>query len=325
MTGRECMKYRERLFINSKRKKVSFFICQAIYIQLINRLNFTVVSKADSLHKKITLRCMRHGRYKKASLSLEAAIVMPIVVFMFMLGFQILLFGGLQLCVAYKTINTINSYSSYGYAERRYDGDNLKGMSYLLTAPMYLACSDCIKVTGVEDFVITEEKTEDEYEAVTVSYRYRIAAPFSSLYAFNVRQSFLYKPYYGIYDKKKILENEQGKNEENQEEYVYVTENGAVYHTSMNCSYIKSDVRQCFSCNIEYERNSNGRRYTACEKCGESGYSEVYYITAYGKRYHTSMECSALTHNVVSITKEKAEEQKLRLCKKCALEVKFGG
>lgn len=85
------------------------------------------------------------------------------------------------------------------------------------------------------------------------------------------------------------------------EQTVYVTEYGEVYHNSRNCYHINVSIRQTDAEHIGGERNENGGSYSACELCGGHRTSGVFYISADGERYHTTAACRALCRTVMAV------------------------
>lgn len=120
-----------------------------------------------------------------------------------------------------------------------------------------------------------------------------------------VRQHALSRPFSGI----ESLEDGKG------DEIVYITPNGAVYHVSCTCSYIKTALYSIRASQIEGKRNDSGGRYYPCERCGKNGADDMVYITSYGNRYHTKKECTSIRRNVISVFK--SELDGMRMCKKC--------
>lgn len=102
------------------------------------------------------------------------------------------------------------------------------------------------------------------------------------------------------------------EDEENQT--VYVTEHGTVYHTDPNCTHIRLSIEEVSEEEAHARRNRYGEKYHACERCG--GGSGQVYITSDGNRYHSSLECSGLKRTVREMTASEAED--LRPCSKCA-------
>lgn len=100
-------------------------------------------------------------------------------------------------------------------------------------------------------------------------------------------------------------------------EYVYVTENGTVYHTSSACTHINLSISPAEYASVSVLRNENGEKYSACEKCSDhAGSGDTVYITQYGNRYHSSISCSGLKRSVrlVDISKISGMEE----CDRCA-------
>lgn len=101
---------------------------------------------------------------------------------------------------------------------------------------------------------------------------------------------------------------------ENENQMVYVTEHGTVYHTDLQCTHIKLSIRQVEKDALTDLRNGSGEIYHSCEKCGNDAGSLVY-ITNEGNRYHSSLECSGLKRTVKEVSLEEAGQ--LRPCSKC--------
>lgn len=103
------------------------------------------------------------------------------------------------------------------------------------------------------------------------------------------------------------------------DEYVYVTENGTVFHTSIDCTYLSHKIKSADITEIEQLRNEAGAKYYRCSRC--EGESAIVYYTPYGRRYHTSAGCDALVRNITRIKRDIAEKT-MRSCMKCAGEDK---
>lgn len=87
-----------------------------------------------------------------------------------------------------------------------------------------------------------------------------------------------------------------------QEEYVYVTKNGKVYHSSINCSYLKRSIKGISGSDLSNERNSSGGKYYPCDICIKSKKKlPIVYITVYGTAYHRLSNCSALVRDIERI------------------------
>lgn len=101
-----------------------------------------------------------------------------------------------------------------------------------------------------------------------------------------------------------------------QEEMVYITETGGVYHTSTACSYVDLSIRQEPGLSIESLRNKSGAKYHACERCAyQQEPASVVYVTDYGTRYHNLANCSGLKRSIRLV--KKSEVSNLRQCSRC--------
>ncbi|MDE7185028.1 MAG: pilus assembly protein, partial [Lachnospiraceae bacterium] len=91
-----------------------------------------------------------------------------------------------------------------------------------------------------------------------------------------------------------------GSSQSNEEEIVYITPEGTVYHRSRGCSYLKLSIAAVDKSFLETQRNHNGEKYYPCGECGASGGSVVY-ITGYGNRYHATLGCSSLKRTILAV------------------------
>ena len=105
--------------------------------------------------------------------------------------------------------------------------------------------------------------------------------------------------------------------EAEQDTLVYVTENKSVYHTSSACSYLSLSIQVVSGSRVSSCRNSSGSRYQACPFCvGNGDVAQAVYITEYGEVYHNRSDCSALTRHISMVSLE--DVSGLHECSKCA-------
>lgn len=88
--------------------------------------------------------------------------------------------------------------------------------------------------------------------------------------------------------------------------YVYVAENGVVFHRDRNCTHLQLSVRGIAREELEGLRNQWGQRYSACEKCGRGEMPNILYVTEEGHCYHYREDCSGIKRTVTSLTPEEA-------------------
>lgn len=97
------------------------------------------------------------------------------------------------------------------------------------------------------------------------------------------------------------------------EEYVYVAENGSVYHVSESCTHLKLSISEVAYADVDSIRNQYGDKYSKCELCGNS-YGVMVYVGAEGDRYHSRSSCSGLKR---TYSKVKKSECSLPACSRC--------
>lgn len=90
--------------------------------------------------------------------------------------------------------------------------------------------------------------------------------------------------------------------ESDNEDIVYVTETGVVYHLDYQCTYLEPSVRSVSIENVESLRNESGGKYYQCPLCVNKNKSyEMIYITDYGYRYHGEASCSGIKRTVYAV------------------------
>lgn len=88
--------------------------------------------------------------------------------------------------------------------------------------------------------------------------------------------------------------------------YVYVAENGVVFHRDRGCTHLQLSVRSIGREELEDLRNQWGQRYSACEKCGKGELPDTLFVTEEGHCYHHREDCSGIKRTVTSLTIEEA-------------------
>ncbi len=107
-----------------------------------------------------------------------------------------------------------------------------------------------------------------------------------------------------------------GQNEQENDEWLYYTEHGTVYHASRSCTYLDLSIRGITYAQAGSSRNKSGGKYHKCEKCGKNAAVHgMVYITDYGDCYHSSLTCSGLKRSIYMIRRSKAANK--RMCSKC--------
>ena len=104
--------------------------------------------------------------------------------------------------------------------------------------------------------------------------------------------------------------------EQRNEETVYVTEYGRVYHTYRDCSNLNRSIKTIAREDVGDARNEYGGKYRACEVCIKNNSDPYLYITTDGDRYHSRTDCGALIRYIHTV--KRSETGGKPLCSVCA-------
>lgn len=262
-----------------------------------------------------------------ASLTVEAALVMPLFLYFiiaFLYFIQIFTLQeqvqtgitkmALDLSKAayfYKDFPDLNEAYQFDKTifpceiSSRIDGTTdriMSGETLHLYAKKYLNVeklnTSCIKggYDGI-DFSCSSIWNKEEIVDITLKYKVTIPLKIFQLGEISMLQRVKGRAWTG-YEIEAVYNTNKDSNQDNT---VYITETGTVYHKSKECSHIKLSIRSVNG--IPYDlRNENGAKYYACEVCGSSGGEfSLYYITSDGNRYHTTRNCSKLKRSIKEI------------------------
>lgn len=255
----------------------------------------------------------------QASMTVEASIVLPLFLFFFlnlMTSIELIrLHGNLELAL-WETGNRMSVYGSilddpnekeswwkelegviWSYTYVKSQIIDYLGRDYLEQSPL---------TYGTDGLQFLESNVYENKDCFEVVVTYSVSPVYNIL---GFRQFRMANKYYGhLWNGYELPGTE--------EVFVFVTENGEVYHTDRNCTHLQLSVRLVTRQQVLAERNNLGNRYTACEKCGSGGMAEAVYITDEGERYHNERDCPGLKRTVAYIPLSQAEN--LPLCLRCA-------
>lgn len=238
----------------------------------------------------------------KGSLTLEAAMVLPIFLFLILsLVFLIQVFmvhievqGGIFQAAREIASNATVLGSTQG--EGAVFGGASADLFCKATAKSktlecigdHLDNQICLK-GGKEGLQFYASNISDDMVSVIATYRVQLPYAFGMDISFPVVQRCCMRIWNG-----KASSDSQG------EEMVYITKTGSVYHKRSDCSHIKLDIKAVSISDISAARNDNGAKYYSCEKCGGVA-GAVVYITGDGTKYHSTLTCSGLKRSVTRI------------------------
>ena len=271
-----------------------------------------------------------HGRCSsvkqtQASLTVEAALVMPFFL-LILAGFLYWIpFMQFHMRVQMSLEEITQKMAVYAYAggilpeEDMTDAGLLAqivaagSMQGIIREVLETEYADRMQAAGVsggfDTFWSSVQKEQGLLDAVVV-YQERLRGIPEPVGRFRVVQRSTRRLWTG---KSLVSEEENSK-----EQLVYVTQNGTVYHTNPNCTYLKTVLLYRPMEQIETSRNKNGEIYRACERCKASAADCGAYITKYGNRYHNTASCPALSRTIRKLPLSQTEG--LPQCSKCRAE-----
>lgn len=268
------------------------------------------------------------------SMTIEAALVLPLFIFFFCNILGILDMIRLQCAVFAAVRETGTKLCEYAYfletAEVAVDeagvdmSDLPGGISSLILSETYVR-SDVQSYLGTEymeqspllgdsiSFLQSSILNGDDLVSIVADYRVEPFIPIIAPESFGLQTRFVGHAWigYGIANS-----DDTDKGDVNEDDAtVYITPSGTVYHLSEDCTYLKPRVQSISATSIDNQRSSNGSCYYPCESCRPGKTGTVYY-TPDGNRYHSSSSCNKIKRTIQSVHLSEIEGQR-HACSKC--------
>lgn len=270
----------------------------------------------------------------RGSMTIEAALVLPIFLFMLLSLAFVIEAVRLQLHIGCALGQTAKEMASYGYL---YDELKNQGMKYndnqgdnqglnkykinneIITIPSLFFAENRIKELAGEDYLnssilsgdgisLEGSKIMRDDRWIDLKVSYDIGLPFSIIpnAKLKITQSACSYVWTGHID-------DNGGDVE-AERIVYKTEYGSRYHLDPLCKYLDIKIKQIAEDNLSIARNASGAKYYPCNRC-ISGHYDTYYITEYGSSYHSRSDCGAISRKIISL--KQGEVNGLPCCREC--------
>lgn len=101
-----------------------------------------------------------------------------------------------------------------------------------------------------------------------------------------------------------------------EEEWVYITETGTVYHKDVSCRSLNLSIQDAKLTDLALYRGKNGQVYNPCNRCTQDiAEGHVVYFTDYGSLYHGQLSCSSLKRTISKVPLSEVGEK--RACSFC--------
>lgn len=279
---------------NTRKEKGSLLV---IHVPLIIHIN-----KSKNKSKERT-----SSFTSKGSLTVEAAMVVPIFFFA-------------MLCMVYllETISIQTSMRNALYSVGKEVAQKAYGSSVLLSSDIEKklvanlgteALENSIVVGGAEGLDCKKSYSDWNTGVFDLSVQYQVEIPvlLFRLPLVSYEETLRVKGWNGY---------GEGLYADTKGEVVYVTDYGLVYHKDKHCTYLELSIQSVSAGEVKNLRNASGGKYYPCEKCGgKAGEMGSVYITTYGTRYHSSLECNKIKRNVHEVPLD--EVYGLGGCSKC--------
>ena len=135
---------------------------------------------------------------------------------------------------------------------------------------------------------------DGERDIFKVVLEYRLRLPFPDFTNISVkrREEFIVKVWTGF---------APSENQEGDEEIVYITATGTVFHRNFQCTHLQLSIEFIDRSSLAYRRNEGGGRFHPCERCVFGEAFGGVYITNHGNRYHNSLNCSGLKRTISAV------------------------
>ena len=277
------------------------FLSNNISFKIGNSLNHQ--TRPISPEKLRSHRKQNKSRYRSASLTVEAAVALPLFFFSILIFWQCFLLLLVQISVCREVAEVTLTSTKLGYVERT--SEEVEDIAWLYEA---LIWKELLLEERIDGVYVGFEKTDSGKLQGKIYYSFLCETAILPEIRIPVVQSFSFMPYTGEYDKNKQTE------EKKTEDVVYVTEYGTVYHVSKSCVYLSVEVTTVHRKQVEKLRNSYGKKYSACDICMEKEAPEWVYVSAGGTKYHAKADCTTLKR---VFTEKKKEEVDLPACSRC--------
>lgn len=268
---------------------------------------------------------------KKASYTIEAAVVLPLFISLMVFGmfiFRLLqVQAGVQQSIdaASRTMAvTLGTMANYGESDKDVDSSEIEptitgeiSEAGLLVATIGMAGYEIVEHEvpiefidgGAAGFDFMDTSVEGNYIDIQVNYRLSFPIGLLGNYTFDINQRARNRKWVG-YDKAENTVDAQ---------YVYITEKGEAYHRNYRCTYLNPSVKSLPEKELKGVRNKSGGIYYECHRCKGKKSSGLIYVTDYGTAYHNDVNCSEIKHNIKKVLYEEVRYT-MRPCSKCAGE-----
>lgn len=260
----------------------------------------------------------RKRKYSTASMTVEASIVLPMILCLLVTLIFFMRILTLQHEIGQIMDETVREGAIYGTPVSLNGKRNLAPNDFdaslqgLLSARFYQKVleSDIDKKEiqgGVMGLNLLASHVDRTKIRLTVNYAVNLELPFFGQKGLRLTQTAATRRWVGW--NPSMEENDESR-------LVYVTPNGRAYHLNRSCSYLNIRLEAVSKWVLPMKRSNDGSKYYACPFC-KNRKSGTYYIANYGNRYHKDRSCPAIKRSVRQMSLKDARAHGYHACSKC--------
>lgn len=250
---------------------------------------------------------MKRSINKKGSVTLEAALLLPILVLgVLSLGYYINVYSVME-NVAYSAIEETALLASKAY---------IVDQAPFFTTSMkqrILSENPGVKNLEIENFrYLYDDGVQDDVISMTVKYQIVLDFPMGFDHTIDIELPIKCRAFTGKNKRGDVMSFEEMESEGQWEPVWIFPESGEKYH-SENCTYVKANAKEMVL------TSSLMKQYTACSLCKPQSMaigSYVYCFEKFGSVYHRA-SCKSVDKYVIEINKEDALRKGYEPCSKC--------
>ena len=293
-------------------------LLQSLYAKKsINIVLISLTKKPDAndiktdTERKLSPCIPKKKKKRRASMTVEAALIFPLILFLLLTILYLFQIQRLQMEVREAIYDSAENIAESAYAmelisEKSSEelSDLLSGVTGEINLQNEIKDSSLLSLIlgGRAGIICTMESDNDNLVVINAYMVLRLPKIFPWKKNFVLQERVCVKKWTG-YD----------PNSTDQQEMVYTTQSGEVYHEDRDCSYLNPSIHVVAKEQVASKRNESGGIYKKCPLCGKQ-VGAICYITDYGEVYHGSLSCSGLKRTIYCVP---ADETEKRACSKC--------
>ena len=247
----------------------------------------------------------------RASLTIEAAFVLPLMIFIIAAVISFISLISFQADLQRKIDEYARELARLAYVD---EGDG--ALTRLVTNPLVLQArlddtSSLSRISGFNTLLSSYDKDSGILD-IEAAYRYSIPFFPEGFPDICITQRMRCRVWIG---KELSASSDPSGTDKNT---VYITPDGDAYHMTPYCNYLDLSMQAVPESLTGSLRNLSGHKYKQCSRCASSGSSDMVYITDYGTLWHADILCSALKRTVIAVDITEVGER--HLCPKCGTQ-----